>query len=102
MFESPRAYQSIQQLGSVGSHSYHLVLVDAILPWLRAARRAEWKNLIEVRKTFARADESEGFTVFNMKGNEYRLITEINYRTRRIFLRHVLTHAEYYRGGWKR
>lgn len=31
----------------------------------------------------------------------YRLITEINYQTGRIFLRHVLTHAEYHKGGWK-
>jgi mRNA interferase HigB len=41
------------------------------------------------------------FTVFNIKGNAYRLITEINYRTGRIFLRLVLTHAEYSKGAWK-
>jgi mRNA interferase HigB len=41
------------------------------------------------------------FTVFNIKGNAYRLITEINYHTGTIFLRHVLTHAEYSKGAWK-
>jgi mRNA interferase HigB len=43
----------------------------------------------------------EGYTLFNIKGNEYRLITRINYGTGRIFIREVLTHAEY-GGSWKK
>ncbi len=69
--------------------------------WYRAAKKAEWKNLMEVRRTFPTADAVERFTVFNIKGNAYRLITEINYRTGRTFVRHVLTHAEYSKGRWK-
>ena len=56
---------------------------------------------MEVRLTFSTADAVGRFTIFNIKGNAYRLITEINYRTERIFLRHVLTHAEYDKGAWK-
>jgi mRNA interferase HigB len=41
------------------------------------------------------------FTVFNIKGNSYRLITEINYRYGRLYIRYVLTHAEYDKGAWK-
>ncbi len=70
--------------------------------WYRAAKKAEWKNLMEVRRVFPTADAVEEFTVFHIKGNAYRLITEINYQTGRIFLRHVLTHAEYSKGGWKK
>ncbi|MGB7593739.1 MAG: type II toxin-antitoxin system HigB family toxin [Terriglobia bacterium] len=70
--------------------------------WYRVAKRAEWKNLMDVRQVFPTADAVEEFTVFNIKGNAYRLITEINYQTGRIFLRHVLTHAEYSKGGWRR
>jgi len=40
-------------------------------------------------------------TAFNIKGNAYRLITEINYKTGKIFNRQVLTHADYSKGGWK-
>ncbi len=57
---------------------------------------------MEVRRELPTADAVEQFTVFNIKGNEYRLITEINYRTGRVFVRHVLTHAEYSKGGWKK
>jgi mRNA interferase HigB len=40
--------------------------------------------------------------VFNMLGNSFRLITEINYKRQKVYLRHVLTHAEYDKGDWKK
>jgi mRNA interferase HigB len=69
--------------------------------WYRIAKKAEWRNLMEVRRELPTADAAGKFTVFNIKGNAYRPITEINYRTGRIFLRLVLTHAEYSKGAWK-
>jgi mRNA interferase HigB len=69
--------------------------------WYRVAKRALWRNLADVRKTFANADCVAKWTVFDIKGNQYRLITEINYEFGRIYLRHVLTHSEYDKGGWK-
>jgi mRNA interferase HigB len=77
---------------------------DAGVPldvWYRIAKRAEWKNLMDVRRAFPTADAVGKFTVFNIKGNAYRLISEINYQTGKIFLRQVLTHAEYSKGAWK-
>ena len=69
--------------------------------WFRIAKKAQWKNLADVRKTFSTADAVGKWTVFNIKGNRYRLITEINYAFGRIYIRHVLTHAEYDKGIWK-
>jgi mRNA interferase HigB len=69
--------------------------------WYRMARKARWKNLMEVRQQLPSADAVGKFTVFNVKGNAYRLITEINYQSGRIFIRDVLTHADYSKGGWK-
>ena len=80
----------------------HAELGGPLDVWYRIAKKAEWKNLMEVRRELPTADTVEGFTVFNIKGNAYRLITEINYRTGRVFLRHVLTHAEYSKGAWKK
>jgi mRNA interferase HigB len=73
----------------------------ALGAWFRIAKRALWGNLPDVRRTFASADAVEKWTVFNIRGNKYRLITEINYRFRRIYIRQVLTHAEYDREKWK-
>jgi mRNA interferase HigB len=70
--------------------------------WFRIAKKATWKNLADVRQTFATADAVGDWTIFNIKGNQYRLIAEINCTFRRIYFRHVLTHAEYDLGRWKR
>jgi mRNA interferase HigB len=69
--------------------------------WFRICKKATWKSLGDVRLTLASADAVGKWTVFKIKGNQYRLITEINYRFGRIYIRHFLTHAEYDRGGWK-
>lgn len=70
--------------------------------WYRIAKKAQWKNLMDVRRAFPAADAVHPFVVFNIKGNAYRLIAEINYASGRIFLRHLLTHAEYTKEGWKK
>lgn len=75
---------------------------SALDAWFRIAKRAIWQDLTDVRRTFASADAVERWTVFNVRGNKYRLITEINYRFRRGYIRHLLTHAEYDRERWKR
>lgn len=55
-----------------------------------------------LRATFASADYVDGLTVLNIGGNKYRLIAAIHYNRRKVFIRAVLTHAEYDRGDWKR
>ena len=80
----------------------HADLGEPLDVWYRIAKKAEWENLMDVRRMFPTADAAGEYTVFNIKGNTCRLVTEINYRTGRIFLRHVLTHAEYSKGDWKK
>ena len=79
----------------------HADLDSPLDAWFRIVKKAEWNNLADVRKTFSSADAVGKWTVFNVKGNRYRLVTEINYAFGRIYVRHVLTHAEYDRGIWK-
>jgi mRNA interferase HigB len=79
----------------------HRDLYAPLDAWYRIAKKAEWRSLRDVRKVFPYADPVEKFTVFNIKGNAFRLIAEINYRTGRLYIRHVLTHAAYDKGRWK-
>jgi mRNA interferase HigB len=55
--------------------------------WYRTAKSATWRNLNEVRRTYSHADGvpvgERVFTVFDILGNRYRLITEIFMRIRR-------------------
>jgi len=75
--------------------------------WYRTAKSAEWTSLEDVRQAYRKADGVPAtggrvFTVLNMLGNSFRLITEINYKRQKVYLRHVLTHAEYDKGDWKK
>jgi len=76
-------------------------LEGPISEWYKVARNAEWQSLVDVRRVYPHADFVEPYTVFNIKGNAYRLIVKIEYRWQMIFIKHLLTHEEYDRGGWK-
>lgn len=78
---------------------------DALVPlmnWYRITRRADWNSLADVRGDFGHADIVGRRTVFNIHGNDYRLIARVNYKTKRVFILHILTHVEYSKGAWKR
>jgi mRNA interferase HigB len=51
--------------------------------WYRVAKRAGWTNLAEVKQTFNSADFVAPYVVFDIGGNKYRLMAEINF-TRRV------------------
>ena len=77
---------------------------DAAVPldnWYRIAKAAEWKYLVEVRCELSSAEAVGNFTVFNIKGNEYRLIVSIDYERQLIYIKYILTHAEYDKEKWK-
>jgi mRNA interferase HigB len=77
---------------------------DAKVPlkyWLQATKSATWKNFSDVRRTFGSADVYKALTIFNIGGNNYRLIVEINYKTQIVYVHEVLTHSEYDKGDWK-
>ncbi|HEX7287210.1 MAG TPA: type II toxin-antitoxin system HigB family toxin [Candidatus Angelobacter sp.] len=80
-------------------HADSAISLDA---WYRVAKGAKWKSFAELRLTWSSADIYGDCTIFNIKGNRYRLIAWVNYQTQKMFVRQVLTHAEYTKGGWKR
>ncbi|MBK1985968.1 type II toxin-antitoxin system HigB family toxin [Sphaerospermopsis aphanizomenoides BCCUSP55] len=69
--------------------------------WYEIVKKAEWQNLEDVRKIYRDAEAVGNFTVFNIKGNDYRLIVGINYATQKVFYKYLLTHAEYSKNKWK-
>jgi mRNA interferase HigB len=79
--------------------------------WAAITKHAQWSNYTEVRYTFNSADpvtlkSGRTVTVFNIAGNDFRLITAIHYtpanpQKGRVYIREFLTHAEYTKGEWK-
>lgn len=74
--------------------------------WLNFAEKSSWKNIADVRNTFPTADAAKAasgrtVTIFNICGNDYRLITAIHYNRQMVFTMLFLTHAEYSKESWK-
>lgn len=74
---------------------------SSLSSWYKISKKATWQNIIEVRNNYPHADLVGRFVVFNIGGNNYRLIAEILFSSQRILIRHILTHSEYDRGKWK-
>jgi mRNA interferase HigB len=79
----------------------HADSCEALYAWYRLASKANWQNLAEVQRVYPTAEAVGNFTVFNIKGNKYRLIVDLVYAEQRIFVKHILTHAEYDKNRWK-
>lgn len=70
--------------------------------WRKLVAGATWKSFDDVKADFGTADQYKQFVIFDIGGNKYRLIAAVHYNTGRVYIRHVLTHAEYDRGKWKK
>jgi mRNA interferase HigB len=73
----------------------------ALAQWYHLAKHNDFSNLAELRRIFPSADSVGKLTVFNIGGNKVRLIAAIHYNRKKIYIRAVLTHAEYDEGKWK-
>lgn len=74
---------------------------SSLQSWFKIMQRETFSDFNDLRATFPSADYIDGLTVFNIGGNNYRLITSINYNCKKVFIKAVLTHSEYDRGKWK-
>lgn len=64
--------------------------------WYNEAEQADWKSPHDIKKEYPSASILEdNRMVFNIKGNNYRLIVKINYTYGIVWIRFVGTHAEY-------
>lgn len=73
---------------------------EELAEWYKAARKAEWRRLEDVRKNFPSADQIGDVLVFDIRHNDYRLIATVDYPTKRIFVKALLSHKEYDRKEW--
>jgi mRNA interferase HigB len=90
------SYKRIREFGKVHADS-----VDVLDNWFKVASRARWSDLIEAQSVFPKAEAVGNFTIFNIKGNKYRLIVSIDYEGQVIYIKYILTHAEYDKEKWK-
>lgn len=69
---------------------------SALDAWFHEAQRAKWRNSAEVKRSYATASiVSADRVVFNIKGNDYRLVTAIDYRRQVVFIKWLGSHRDY-------
>ena len=85
---------------------YHPEAAKPLEAWRRITEKAEWRNLMGVRRDFPHADavlviSRRTTIVFNIAGNKYRLVAAIHYNTGRVYVLRIFTHSQYDRYPWK-
>ncbi|MDR3568724.1 MAG: type II toxin-antitoxin system HigB family toxin [Syntrophobacteraceae bacterium] len=74
--------------------------------WYSILDKAKWKNFDDLRKIYPSADQvsiksGRTATVFDIGGNNYRLIAAVHYNKQTVYILDVMTHAEYDKNAWK-
>jgi len=68
----------------------------ALRDWFIKAKRSEWKTLNDVKQTFNSVDYvGNNRFVFNIKGNDYRLVAIIIFASSKVYIRFIGTHSNY-------
>lgn len=68
----------------------------ALQEWVSIVKKSQWKCFADVKKTFNSVDcVGNQHYVFNIKGNNYRLVVVIQFTPQFVYIRFIGTHAEY-------
>jgi len=69
---------------------------DALNRWYLICKKSSWGNHAALKETFITADYiGANRYVFNIKGNDFRLVTMIHFSKRTIYIRFIGTHEMY-------
>lgn len=75
--------------------------------WLAVARIAHWSTIQDLKRSYPVADggvrvaSGAKVTVFDVGGNKYRMIADVNYAIQTVTVLELMTHAEYSKNRWK-
>ncbi|MEG5061704.1 type II toxin-antitoxin system HigB family toxin [Microcoleus sp. A2-C5] len=74
---------------------------SAIESWYKLIKDNNWESLEDLRQKYSKSvDQVYGYTIFNIKHNRYRLIVQVKYKSKIIYFKKFLTHAEYDKIKW--
>lgn len=79
----------------------HPEAAESLDYWYRIVKKTGWSHFAELRKTFSNADFVGKCIVFNIGGNNYRLISKIYFDDQVCLIRKILSHTEYDKNKWK-
>ncbi|MCK4707022.1 MAG: type II toxin-antitoxin system HigB family toxin [Gammaproteobacteria bacterium] len=69
---------------------------SALIAWHSDASNAKWITPQDIKNRYRSADFlPNNRVIFNIKGNNYRLVVKVRYRNNIVFIEYVGTHADY-------
>ena len=69
---------------------------QSVLAWCDEVKKARWRQPADIKTQYAHASILKNRrVVFNLKGNDYRLIVAVAYNNGFVFVKFIGTHAEY-------
>ncbi|HTK02312.1 MAG TPA: type II toxin-antitoxin system HigB family toxin [Bordetella sp.] len=68
---------------------------NSLLHWHTALLHAKAASFAELTTVFNTVDWVEGYVVFDVGGNNYRIVADVVFRSQTVFIKHVFTHKEY-------
>jgi mRNA interferase HigB len=69
--------------------------------WYKITKGADWKTFADVRNSWKNSDSVGRFVVFDISHDRCRLIATIKYEWKMVYVRRILSHAEYDRKEWQ-
>ena len=63
--------------------------------WHLIVEHTDFKSFNHIRETFNSAEYVPPYTVFDIGGNNYRVVVIVRYRFKKVFVHKVLTHRQY-------
>lgn len=63
--------------------------------WHSIVEKTDFADFNALRRTFGNVDYAKPYTIFDVGGNNWRVVTAIHYNVRKVFIRWVMTHDEY-------
>jgi mRNA interferase HigB len=73
----------------------HRLAGKPLQAWRKVIESGDFANFSELKAIMNATDRVGDFYVFDIGGNKYRIVAAIHFNRQMLFVRHVLTHAEY-------
>ncbi|MBL4846506.1 MAG: type II toxin-antitoxin system HigB family toxin [Planctomycetes bacterium] len=96
----------VQRQRLVDLANQHPISASAVEHWIEIVKAATWDQFTDIQATFGRSVDSvklpmrNMITIFDIKGNDFRLLTHVCFGKGTVFIKEFLTHAEYDKNEW--
>lgn len=92
----------ISRKAILGASARHREWEASLNAWYKIAKAANWNNFEQVRLSWKNSDRVGKFVIFDISHNKCRLVSVIKYEWKMVYVRGVMTHAEYDKVDWKK